>query len=192
MSINAEIDPFSRPQSPPDSDAGPGSGPSTGVRTGPNDEPAGNAMAVADLPQPAAMLPQTGAMCLLERIEAFSEAGLVASGCPHRLEPHPLASDGVLPASAALEYAAQGIALHAILRQLQKYGSLRASTGKGESYMVALKRVRWHREALDEAPGPLSVAVTAVALIEAGAQYDFEVYDAVGVSRASGTAIVAM
>ncbi len=47
MSINAEIDPFSRPQSPPDSDAGPGSGPSTGVRTGPNDEPAGNAMAVA-------------------------------------------------------------------------------------------------------------------------------------------------
>ncbi len=71
----------------------------------------------------AARIPHAGRMCLLDRVIAWDEDGIVCESDGHRTDdrdrrrdgPHPLARDGALPATAAIEYAAQAMALHGAL-----------------------------------------------------------------------------
>ncbi len=71
----------------------------------------------------AARIPHAGRMCLLDRVIAWDEDGIVCESDGHRTDdrdrrrdgPHPLVRDGALPATAAIEYAAQAMALHGAL-----------------------------------------------------------------------------
>ena len=62
-----------------------------------------------------AWIPHRGPMCLLERMSAWSASAIECIAVNHRDPRHPLRSASGLLASAAIEYAAQAMALHGAL-----------------------------------------------------------------------------
>lgn len=61
------------------------------------------------------LLPQQGAMCLLERILEWDPQRLLAQGSDPGVPGHPLHAHGRLGSAVALEYAAQAAAAHGAL-----------------------------------------------------------------------------
>ena len=64
----------------------------------------------------AALVPQKGAMCLLEEIVRFDRASIVCRTSSHLSPINPLRCDGRLPSCIAIEYGAQAMALHGALQ----------------------------------------------------------------------------
>jgi predicted hotdog family 3-hydroxylacyl-ACP dehydratase len=64
---------------------------------------------------PAALVPQTGSMCLLDEVTRWDETRVTCTSASHRRCDHPLRRDGHLEALHLLEYAAQATAVHAAL-----------------------------------------------------------------------------
>jgi predicted hotdog family 3-hydroxylacyl-ACP dehydratase len=60
----------------------------------------------------AARIPHAGPMCLLERMTSWRDDAIECVAVNHRDPDHPLRSASGLLASAAIEYAAQAMALH--------------------------------------------------------------------------------
>ncbi|RYY79502.1 MAG: hydroxymyristoyl-ACP dehydratase, partial [Comamonadaceae bacterium] len=96
----------------------------------------------------AARIPHQGAMCLLERLEAWDAQTIHCSTATHRDAANPLRTEGGLLAPCAIEYAAQAMALH---------GGLIAPPGQPPSagYIASTRNVRMHRLTLHDAPAPL-------------------------------------
>ena len=63
----------------------------------------------------AALIPHSGAMCLLSRLEQWDLQHIVCCADNHRDPKHPLRTRSGLLASALIEYAAQAMALHGAL-----------------------------------------------------------------------------
>ena len=63
----------------------------------------------------AALIPHSGTMCLLTRLDAWDLQRIVCAADNHRDPAHPLRSRSGLLAPAAIEYAAQAMALHGAL-----------------------------------------------------------------------------
>ena len=63
----------------------------------------------------ARLIPHRGAMCLLSGLQRWDERHIVCSAGNHRDPQHPLRTRSGLLASAAIEYAAQAMALHGAL-----------------------------------------------------------------------------
>jgi predicted hotdog family 3-hydroxylacyl-ACP dehydratase len=63
----------------------------------------------------AALIPHRGPMCLLERMTSWSETRIECIAVGHRDPKHALRSRSGLLASAAIEYAAQAMAVHGAL-----------------------------------------------------------------------------
>ena len=63
----------------------------------------------------AARIPHGGAMCLLDRMTSWRDDAIECVAVNHRDLHHPLRSASGLLASAAIEYAAQAMALHGAL-----------------------------------------------------------------------------
>jgi len=63
----------------------------------------------------AALIPHSGAMCLLARLERWDMQRIVCSATNHRDPQHPLRTRRGLLAPVAIEYAAQAMALHGAL-----------------------------------------------------------------------------
>lgn len=63
----------------------------------------------------AALIPHSGTMCLLARLDAWDTQHIVCAASNHRDAEHPLRTRRGLLASAAIEYAAQAMALHGAL-----------------------------------------------------------------------------
>jgi predicted hotdog family 3-hydroxylacyl-ACP dehydratase len=136
----------------------------------------------------ARLLPHAGDMVLLDEVVSCSATEIECLASSHRRADHPLSEHGALPASAAVEYAAQAIALHGRIRGDR--GDRGEIGGKPSAALLAvLREVRWAEEPLDAAPSPLRVRARLAAELGEGAQYAFEVIDAAGVLRASGEAI---
>lgn len=62
-----------------------------------------------------ALIPHRGAMCLLDRMASWDATRIECVAVNHRDRHHPLRSASGLLASAAIEYAAQAMALHGAL-----------------------------------------------------------------------------
>ena len=60
----------------------------------------------------AARIPHAGSMCLLDTLLGWDALNIRCSASGHAVPDHPLRLDGQLPSSAAIEYAAQAMALH--------------------------------------------------------------------------------
>jgi predicted hotdog family 3-hydroxylacyl-ACP dehydratase len=92
------------------------------------------------------LVPHRGPMCLLDRLEQWSEASIVCTASNFRNPRHPLRSRSGLLASAAIEYAAQAMALHGAL--------LGRASGKPPSagYLASARSVRLSRWRLDDLP----------------------------------------
>jgi predicted hotdog family 3-hydroxylacyl-ACP dehydratase len=63
----------------------------------------------------AARIPHSGPMCLLERVIRWDSERILCEAVNHREREHPLAQGGQLDATAAIEYAAQAMAVHGAL-----------------------------------------------------------------------------
>ncbi len=94
----------------------------------------------------AALIPHSGAMCLLARLESWSLDRIVCFATNHRDHHHPLRSRRGLLAPIAIEYAAQAMALHGAL--IGQAGGTPATPG----YLASARGVRFSVLRLDDLP----------------------------------------
>ncbi len=94
----------------------------------------------------AALIPHAGTMCLLARLDAWSAQLIVCAATNHRDPAHPLRTRRGLLAPAAIEYAAQAMALHGAL--------IGQATGAPVTpgYLASARGVQLHVLRLDDLP----------------------------------------
>ncbi|MDE2607526.1 MAG: hydroxymyristoyl-ACP dehydratase [Burkholderiales bacterium] len=110
-----------------------------------------NASAPLDHAAIAALIPHAGTMCLLSRVEAWDERRIRCIATGHTGRDHPLRTATGLLAGAAIEYAAQAVAVH---------GGLRARTAghaAAPGFLASARGVTLHRLRLDELAGELAI-----------------------------------
>jgi predicted hotdog family 3-hydroxylacyl-ACP dehydratase len=114
------------------------------------------------------LLPHRGAMCLLDAVASWDDSRIDCRTTSHRLADHPLRMDGRLPAIAAIEYAAQAVAVH---------GGLRALPGcdVAPGYLVAVRNTQLHAATLDDIETELRISATCLAADATGLAYAFAV-----------------
>ena len=88
----------------------------------------------------AARVPHAGAMCLLDSVVSWDEQHIECRAASHASPTHPLAQDGRLPATAAIEYAAQAMALHGCLVHEQAGAATRADASSTTTARPAASR----------------------------------------------------
>jgi len=133
----------------------------------------------------AARIPHSGAMCLLDRVDAWDREHVVCSARSHRDPANPLRSASGLLASCAIEYAAQAMALHGALTGEDASG--RATPG----YLASARGVRLHRLRLDDLDDDLRIEVRRGAGDARQILYTFDVRHR-GVAVADGRATVVL
>jgi predicted hotdog family 3-hydroxylacyl-ACP dehydratase len=120
------------------------------------------------LPAVADLLPQRGAMVLLDEVIAHDERTIRCRANSHRRSDHPLACEGRLPAWAGVEYAAQAMAAHF---------SLSASTPGAMTIglLGGLRDVVCAVERLDDVASPLCIEAERLSKDAAGSIYAFRI-----------------
>jgi predicted hotdog family 3-hydroxylacyl-ACP dehydratase len=99
-------------------------------------------------PSIAALVPQQGAMCLLDEVLSFDARSIVCRTASHHSADNPLRRDGRLPAIAGIEYGAQAMAVH---------GALNSSNAAQAGVLAGVRAVRCGARYLDGEAGPLTV-----------------------------------
>ncbi|WP_321842628.1 hotdog family protein [Paraburkholderia bannensis] len=106
-----------------------------------------------------AHIPHSGAMCLLDGVEAWDDTRIQCTATSHRDQRNPLRSRGRLAAACGIEYAAQAMAVHGAL-----VGACGAdgSTGSADArprvgFLASVRGVEAHVARLDTLPGPLTI-----------------------------------
>lgn len=94
----------------------------------------------------AALIPHSGAMCLLARLADWSRQHIVCTATNHRDADHPLRTRRGLLATCTIEYAAQAMALHGAL--IGRAAGTPASPG----YLASARGVQLHVLRLDDLP----------------------------------------
>ena len=112
----------------------------------------------------AALIPHTGAMCLLDSVVCWDSASISCLASSHRDASHPLACDGRLDAVCGIEYAAQAMAVHFGLT-----GGQRPTSG----YLASVRDVICRTERLDLLREDLEVTATLLTGDGTGAVYGF-------------------
>lgn len=97
------------------------------------------------------LIPQTGAMCLLDTVIAWDAETIRCLSHSHREPANPLRRGDSLAALHACEYGAQAAAVHG--------GLCARATGQSApaGYLAALREVRWRIDDLAAVDGPLVV-----------------------------------
>ena len=102
-----------------------------------------------------ALIPHSGRMCLLARLDAWDADRIVCAATNHRDADHPLRTRRGLLAPAAIEYAAQAMALHGAL-----VGQA-AGTPATPGFLASARGVQLHVLRLDElSPDELRIEAT--------------------------------
>jgi len=96
----------------------------------------------------AALIPHSGSMCLLSRLESWDAAHIVCTADNHRQPDHPLRTRSGLLSTAAIEYAAQAMALHGGLISQQ------AGTAATPGFLASARGVQLRVLRLDDLPLP--------------------------------------
>ncbi|HJR77645.1 MAG TPA: hypothetical protein VJ805_11745 [Nitrospiraceae bacterium] len=117
----------------------------------------------------AELIPHQGAMCLLDSIEDWSETRIVCRATSHRNPNHPLRDGCGLPASSAIEYGGQAIAVHVAL--------LRGAAGRQASagFLVAVRDVAVSVGRLDNVEESLMIHADVLLQHESGHIYEVSV-----------------
>lgn len=105
---------------------------------------------IADRATIMTLIPQQGAMCLLDRIEFRDGQRIICTSMQHRSADNPLRARGTLSSLHGIEFAAQAVAAH---------GGL-AANGQGRPRIGLLLSARdcvFHRHQLDDVEGPLVI-----------------------------------
>jgi predicted hotdog family 3-hydroxylacyl-ACP dehydratase len=112
------------------------------------------------------LIPHTGAMVLLDRVLDWGPASILCSTESHLRLDNPLRRDGLLPATAGIEIAAQAMAIH---------GGLTSDGLQRRGLLGSLRDVRLNCERLDTCQGTLLVSVNLLGGIGGGRIYSFSV-----------------
>jgi predicted hotdog family 3-hydroxylacyl-ACP dehydratase len=123
----------------------------------------------------AKRIPHAGPMCLLERVIAWDATAIVCEAINHGDRAHPLSYEGVLDVNAAIEYAAQAMAVHgAVLGELEAAQS--SNDGRPRvGYLASVREVRFGVTRLDDLPGPLRIEATRLHAEDTRVMYAFRV-----------------
>ena len=116
----------------------------------------------------ASLLPQSGAMVLLDAVVAHDQRQIACRARSHRDPGNPLVHEGVLPAWAAVEYAAQAMAAHFSL-------CAGAAGGATIGLLGGLRNVECEVVRLDDVDGTLLVEAERLSHDTAGSIYAFRV-----------------
>jgi predicted hotdog family 3-hydroxylacyl-ACP dehydratase len=116
----------------------------------------------------AKLLPQGGAMVLLDEVVSYDERRIVCRASSHRDPANPLAHEGTLPVWAGVEYAAQAMAAHFSLS-----ADVRGETTTG--LLGGLRDVVCEVSRLDDVASALIVAAERLSHDTAGSIYGFRV-----------------
>ncbi len=115
----------------------------------------------------AALIPHSGNMCLLNELLNWDATQIHCQAVSHSDPHNPLRSASGLLATAAIEYAAQAMALHGgLLAQA-------AGTVATPGFLASTRGVQLHRLRLDDLPGPLHVWAERLAGDDAQLLYRF-------------------
>lgn len=98
----------------------------------------------------AAHIPHSGAMCLLDVVETWSDEAIRCVATSHLDLGNPLRSNGRLAAVCGIEYAAQAMAVHGAVLAAQ---TQRPRAG----FLASVRNVEMQAERLDTLDGPLIV-----------------------------------
>lgn len=135
-------------------------------------------------PSLAALVPHTGAMCLLEAVLSWDAAGIVCRASSHLDAANPLRRDGRLSAVCGAEYAMQAAALH---------GALLDSARQPAGRVAALRDIRLLVATLDDpAFGALVIDARLQRREAGGLLYGFTLAAADGRPLVTGRAAVAL
>lgn len=118
---------------------------------------------------PAALVPHSGSMCLLEHIASWDDARVTCTSASHRRCDHPLRRDGRLAAIHLIEYAAQASAVHGALTARAGGGAPRAK------YLVAARDVELHAARLDDVEADLRIDAERLLAMGESVVYRFRV-----------------
>ncbi len=132
----------------------------------------------------ARRVPHSGSMVLLARVIEWNAQFIHCGAVSHRDPHNPLREGDVLPAWAAIEYAAQAAAVHGGLL-LDGQSQTAAFAHPRTGVLASLRDVRTHCERLDTVHGELELTATLKHADPAGAVYAFEA-SALGATLLSG------
>lgn len=110
----------------------------------------------------AALIPHSGAMSLLDRLDRWSDSHVVCTATNHRDAAHPLRSASGLQSCTAIEYAAQAMAVHGALT------AQAAGRGASPGYLASVRAVRLETARLDDLPPACPDELTIEAERQAG------------------------
>ena len=116
-----------------------------------------------------ALIPHSGAMCLLDEVLEWDAASVRCLSHRYRASDNPLRrADGTLGTACGIEIAAQAMAVHGRL----------TAVGDGPprpGFLVSLRDVRLHAARLDAQAGPLIIMARQLLGDARGAAYEFNV-----------------
>jgi predicted hotdog family 3-hydroxylacyl-ACP dehydratase len=115
------------------------------------------------------LIPHTGNMCLLDRVESWDEKNIVCTALSHLTADNPLRRNGKLAAIHALEYAAQAMAVHGGLTAQRANKQLRSG------FLVAVRHAQFHIDRLDRLDQPLTILATQLIDSDTNQIYQTEV-----------------
>jgi predicted hotdog family 3-hydroxylacyl-ACP dehydratase len=101
----------------------------------------------------AAHIPHSGAMCLLDGVEAWDDARIRCTATSHRDPHNPLRARGKLASACGIEYAAQAMAVHGAL--VGQGADENAPPRVG--FLASVRGVEAHVARLDTFAGPLAI-----------------------------------
>jgi len=105
---------------------------------------------IAERARIESLIPQQGAMCLIDRIEHWDGQRIICSTMRHRSPDNPLRARGILSSLHAIEFAAQAIAAHGGLVAGDR---ARPRTG----LLLSARDCRFNRSRLDDIDGSLTI-----------------------------------
>lgn len=107
-------------------------------------------------PEIEALIPHSGAMSLLDRVDAWDDESIRCVASSHRDPANPLRSNGTLGSACAVEYAAQAMAVH---------GGLTGAGGAAPrlGYLASVRGLFCHVPRLDDLPDVLLILADRLA-----------------------------
>lgn len=109
----------------------------------------------------ARLVPQTGLMCLLDRVAGYDDQHIICTASSHRSPHHPLAlADGRLLSVISLEYAAQAAAAHGSLLAAESASAADSHVRSG--FLASARDFKLHVRRIDDLTEDLVVRAERV------------------------------
>jgi len=117
----------------------------------------------------AQLIPHTGMMCLLDKVEFWDSTTIKCITNSHLNSKNPLRSNKELPVYALIEYGAQAMAIHGGL--IAKQSGLKITEG----YLAALRDVKINTDSINHIESALNVEATQIMASGGNMIYSFSI-----------------